>query len=243
MSHQPYPDDPRQHMLDIGFSHKHTTIDASYTFENRGLLYQLYAGSLRALALLLLPVYAKLTTGYRITGRENLRKVDGQGVVLVANHVCVMDAAIICSCANRRRKIRYVMLGSSVDIPVIGSIIKALGGIPLADNIGGHRQLMRELMDLLDRKKPILFFAEGALWPHYRGIRPFQKGAFVLAVRKQVPVLPLIITFETTRFGWQRLHLRVEEPLYPQGLSATQLRDKTQQLFEQTAAAFYKEHT
>lgn len=237
-----YPSSPDEHMLHMRHREKHIPIDASYSFEETGLLYQLSAAALRALALLVLPIWARFAVDYRIIGRENLRFLENRGAILIANHVHFLDAPIICSCLSQTRKIRYITLGENMDIPVAGPIIKALGGIPLPDSLGGMRSFRRVVDDLLGRGKWVLFMAEGALWPYYRGIRAFHKGGFSFAARNQVPVVPLVYTFEEGAFSRERMVLTIGKPIEPDGRTAEQLLEVTQHYFEETAAAFYRRH-
>lgn len=233
-----YPRDPNEHILHVPHKKKRSFIDASYRFENHNLFYQLYAGLLRGLALLVLPIWAKFACHFRIKGRENLKKVKGQGAVLIMNHVYFLDIPIAC-CTAASRKVRYVTLGENLDIPVAGSIIKALGGIPLASNFAGMKAFHRTVVDLLSRGKLVLFCAESALWPYYRGIRPFHRGGFIAAVQAHVPVVPLVITFEDRRRGRPRLIMTVGEPIPSQGKNAKALCEETHQVFEDMTRAFY----
>ena len=51
-------------------------------------------------------------------------------------------------------------------------------------------------MYLLKKKNPILFNPEASLWPFYREIRPFKRGAFQTAVKNDVPLLPIVALFK-----------------------------------------------
>lgn len=54
-------------------------------------------------------------------------------------------------------------------------------------------------------------FPEACRWDFYQPIRPFKKGAFAMAVRYQVPVLPLVISYRKAT----RIHklLGIKHPL------------------------------
>ena len=233
-----YPRDPNEHILHVPHKKKRSVIDASYRFENHNLFYQLYAGLLRGLALVVLPVWAKFACHFRIKGRENLKKLKGQGAVLIMNHVYFLDIPIAC-CAAASRKVRYVTLGENLDIPVAGSIIKALGGIPLASDFAGMKAFHRTIVDLLGRKKLVLFCAESALWPYYRGIRPFHRGGFIVAAQAKAPVVPLVITFEDRKRGRPRLIMTVGEPIPSEGKNAKSLCEETHRVFEDMTRTFY----
>ncbi|NLY17532.1 MAG: hypothetical protein GX045_00895 [Clostridiaceae bacterium] len=52
-------------------------------------------------------------------------------------------------------------------------------------------------MEFLLRKNHIVhFFPEGIVKPYYTGLRSFKKGAFHLAALANVPIVPMLITFE-----------------------------------------------
>jgi len=52
-------------------------------------------------------------------------------------------------------------------------------------------------MEFLLMKNCIVhFFPEGELRPYDTGLQNFKKGAFYLAAQAQVPIVPMLITFE-----------------------------------------------
>ena len=236
-----YPRDPDRHILHMPLKKDRSVIDDTYYHKKRGPLYRLYTVALRGLALVLLPIWAKWDCRYRIVGRENFKKVRGQGAVLILNHVHFLDVPIACGCAIRTRKVRYVTLGENMDIPVAGSLLRALGGIPLGGTVSGVKEFRRIVTHLLERRKLVLFCAESALWPYYQGIRPFHRGGFVCAVRAGVPVIPMVITFDQTDRKRPRLIMTIGEPIPSDGKSARSLCDETHRFFEDTARRFYGE--
>ncbi len=226
-------------MIKMRHKKKKSVIGRDYQFEENGMIYQSLAVLLRLIGLLVIPVWAKVASGYRISGKQNLAGVKHRAAILIANHVYFLDAPIICACVNRMKKTRIISLGENMDIPVVGHLIKALGAIPLADTKSGMVKFSETVSHLLDRGKHILFFAEGALWPYYHGIRPFRSGGFLFAVKKQVPVVPVILLFDKVRGGRERLRIHICEPIMPEGMSVAGLKEKTRQCFEEHAAQFY----
>lgn len=57
----PYPHDPDEHILQMPHKKKRSVVDASYRFESRNPIYRLNAWLLRQVALIVLPIWAKLT--------------------------------------------------------------------------------------------------------------------------------------------------------------------------------------
>ncbi len=228
-----------EHILKMPHKKRRSQLDGQYLYEDRRLLPLLHGAALRGLALTVMPVWARLAVDYRIVGMEHLRALDGQGAILVANHVHFLDAPILCACLHPARKIRYIMLGENVDIPVVGGIIKALGGIPIPDNLEGMKAFTRTIYRLLDEKKLLLFFPEAVLWPHYRGVRKFHKGCFTYAVRRHVPVLPMMYTFEQTAAGRERLVLTIAPAISSEGKTPQALLEETHACFARHMQAFY----
>lgn len=227
-------------MIHMRHRSRRRRVDGAYVYESKNPVYRFFAGVLRAVVALLLPVLAKVWCGYRIRGREHARQVRGRGVVVVANHVHPLDCITICGCLFRLRRTRFVTLTENLDIPVLGPLIRAYGGLPIAETASGTRRFVETVDGLLRGGAPVLFFPEVALWSGYHGVRPFQKGAFTFAVRGGVPVLPVFLRFEPRRF-WrgERLVFEVGPPLEPDGMDAKQLCSRANAYFTAAAAAAY----
>jgi len=241
--HIDYPTSFDQHILECKHNKNHTLIDKNYKYIRKNPFYNLGAGILRVLALLLLPFWTKPYTHYKIKGKENIKGLKKKGVIIVSNHVHSTDSPIIATrIFGWGRKVRIVTLSENIDIPIAGDLIKALGVLPLGDTLGGMKKFKQTIDKLLAQNKPVLFFPEAALWPYYRGIRPFHKGAFVFAVNDDVPILPIISTFITRKNGKQKMIVNILPPIYPEGKTFTELQEYTQKYCEDFANNFYKKY-
>ena len=106
-------------------------------------------------------------------------------------------------------------------IPVLGAIFRALGGFPVARD-GTDRKAVRDSMAMLQAGDVLAVFPEGTR-QHGPKIQPLQPGAAYLALRADVPIVPIGIagTEEIMRsrgrllprFG--RVAIVVGEPLVP----------------------------
>lgn len=235
-----FPETYDEHIIKVKHRKDPKSIGENYKFENRNIFYRIYAAIIRVLVYILIPIVGKVTCRYKIRGKKNLKAVRKKGAVLVANHVHPLDACIICAAMMRRRKIRIISLKENMDIPFVGKLIKALGCIPLADTYRGMMKFNETIYKLLEKKKLVLFFPEASLWPNYRGIRPFHKGAFGFALKANVPVLPLVFTFEKNRKGKTRMVLNVKEPIMSLNKSVKELKEDTQNFFETFTEDFYQ---
>ena len=57
-------------------------------------------------------------------------------------------------------------------------------------------KFIKSFAELLNQGETILIYPEQAMWWNYRKPRPLQDGAFSLAVRNKVPIVPIFITME-----------------------------------------------
>ncbi|MFZ2490400.1 MAG: lysophospholipid acyltransferase family protein [Thermoanaerobaculia bacterium] len=138
--------------------------------------------------------------------RENLEQLDGDGrYVLVANHHSYFD--IPCILAAVRQPVRFMAKASLFKIPIFGWALSQAGFIPI---------------DRKDRRKAVKSFdlaAERirkgntiAVFPEEgrtatRELRPFQRGAFLLAIKSGLPVVPLAVagTYDVFPVGAWRI--------------------------------------
>lgn len=241
-----WPDDPTHHILTP--PKKRKVISDDWKYRRRSPFYKLESWILRIIALIFLPIGNFWRYRFAIRGRKYVRKIKHKGALVVANHVLNMDAAIISSSIFRSKKLNFIILGENATIPIAGKLITALGGIPIADDIKGTKKFYSYCGWLLRKRKPILVFPEKALWHGYKGIRPFDKGAFTLATKNNKPVLPVVITLKNrkTRRGSQkyRVYFNIQPPIYPNSeltgsVQAQDLCDRTHQVFEEKAQEFY----
>jgi len=235
-----YPNDPHEHFVEVVHNKNHKIVDENFTFVNHKPVYVFGSWMLRQVAKLVIPVWCKCKTHYKINGKNNLKKVKGKGVVIISNHVHMLDGATICARLFPTNKVYFPTLSSNVDIPVASALMRALGAIPIADTLSGMKKFNNTINDLIQKKKPVLIFPEAALWPYYRGVRPFFKGAFTFAKKHNVPILPIIITFQTRKNGKQRMIFNILEPVYPSGESAEELSNIAEKLCMSFSDEFYQ---
>jgi 1-acyl-sn-glycerol-3-phosphate acyltransferase len=134
----------------------------------------------------------------RVRGREHLRRLDS--AVLVSNHTLLMDPGIIAHAISPRRTY-FTMLEETALIPFLGTFVRLLGAVPIPERPGALRALdgaAREAMALLGL---IHFFPEGECYRGCQEIQPFHPGAFLLACRLNVPVVPITTILHERRWA------------------------------------------
>jgi len=145
--------------------------------------------------------------------------------VLVCNHQSNFDAPFVF--ARLPKHIRFVAKQELYRIPVFGHAVKAMGNIRVerTGSEADHHRIDAAVEQVRTRTS-ILFFAEGTRSTDGK-LRPFKKGAAILAIDAQVPIVPIAIAgaHEITPKGSLWVHsgrplvLSVGKPIPTAGLS------------------------
>jgi len=170
--------------------------------------------------------------------REDVRGLENlpQGTcVFVCNHQSNFDAPFIF--ARIPKHMRFVAKQELYRIPIFGAAVKAMGNIRV-ERTGSEsdRQAIDAAVEQVRTRTSILFFAEGTRSVD-GSLRPFKKGAAILAIDAQVPLVPLAVAgaHEITPKGGLWVHsgrplvLSVGQPIPTLGLT----RDDRDRLTEQ----------
>ena len=167
---------------------------------------------------------ASIRLGLKIEGRENIKKhkdVLNNGVISVCNHVHMWDYIAVMK-AIRPHRPNLLVWDRNIN-GENGTLIRMVGGIPIPENdVAAQRALLKSVNGLLNDQGWLHVYSEGSMWEYYQPIRPFKRGASLIAVLNDKPVIPLAFSYREP--GWIRKHifrqialftLHVGEPLYP----------------------------
>lgn len=157
---------------------------------------------------------------------EGLERVDwSEPMVIVANHQSWFDVfALVAFLPGRTRFVAKKELGR---IPIFGPAWKACGHVSLdrEDLTSAVQSLERAGKRVRDEKLNLVLFPEGTRSPDGR-LQAFKKGAFVLAIHTEVPILPLglagsraVMPKGSFRIRPGEIRIRVGEPIPVEGLS------------------------
>jgi len=244
------PDIADEHMMEIKNTTRYVSFDGSYPFRPRNIFFRMWAAFFRIVAICFYNPFARLFYRIKIIGKEKLKPFRSKGFIMTINHVHLMDDLCVGTNIFPGRKIYFTTLSLNIKRPMIGFWLRSLGGIPIPnESISGNRKFNEDITYLLKHNKPVLYNPEGSLWFNYRDIRPFKRGAFVMAVRNDVPVIPIALTFRRRkkRNGKFKYYITytICDPLYHEkGLSekeaSERLMAKAQKVTEKTVEDFYK---
>ncbi|HEY9595606.1 MAG TPA: lysophospholipid acyltransferase family protein [Spirochaetia bacterium] len=140
----------------------------------------------------------------RVEGRENLPR---GGAILVSNHTLLFDPGIIAH-AIRPRRTYFTMLEETALIPWLGTFVRLLGAVPIPERHDSLRVLDAATRTAVRELGFLHVFPEGECFRGSQQLRPFHPGAFLLACRLSLPVIP-VTTVLKERLWRGRPYLRI----------------------------------
>lgn len=162
-----------------------------------------------------------------VRGIENLNKVS-TGAIVTCNHFNPFDCFTIekvfrmSGKIEEKRLYKVIREGNYTNFPgLYGFFFRNCDTLPLSSNKRTMIQFMKAVDILLQKGDFILIYPEQSLWWNYRKPKPLKNGAFKMAVRNNVPVIPIFITMEDSDiigddgFPIQEYIVNIAEPIYP----------------------------
>lgn len=180
-------------------------------------------------------------SGCRVTVRGADRLTRNPVAVYAANHTSYMDTPVIFS--SLPFQFRILAKKELWPIAFIGWYLNRSGQIPI-DTVNTHATLSSLGVGLkaLRAGMPLFVFPEGGRTPD-GGLQTFLSGAAYLAIRAQVPLVPIaldgvfdLLPIHTHHFYPGGLTLSVGEPIDTRGMTVRQVEELTARLKAAIAA-------
>jgi len=170
-----------------------------------------------------------------ISGGENLHA--NQAYVIVSNHQSLADIPIL---SHLKLDTKWLAKAELFRLPFLGWMLRMAGDVPIdrSDRRKGAKALL-QCARYLRQRCSVVFFPEGTRSPDGQ-VLPFNEGPFQLAIREQIPILPLVVEGSGAALprnswifgGTQDIYLRVLEAVSVDGWNLKQvpaLRDAVRQ--------------
>lgn len=148
-----------------------------------------------------------------------------EGRILVANHVSWYD--VFALAAHLPVEYRFIAKKELQRIPIFGPAWKVCGHISIdrTDRERAIESLAEAARQIRERRVTIVMFPEGTR-SRTGSLRPFKKGAFVLALQAGVPIVPVgilgsrrIMPKGSWRIRAGTIRIRIGEPIAVQGMN------------------------
>ncbi len=192
-----------------------------------------------------------------IRGIENLKNVK-TGAMITCNHFNPFDSftieKVFRSTKQHRSKKLYKVIreGNYTNFPgFYGFLFKNADTLPLSSNKRTMVNFMKAVDVILKKGDFILIYPEQSMWWNYRKPKPLKDGAFKMATRSNVPVVPIFITMEDSDiigedgFPIQEYTVNIEKPIYPdpeksEKENTVMMKDKNYEVWKKIYEDFYQ---
>ncbi len=161
-----------------------------------------------------------------IRGLEHFQNLQS-GAVITCNHFNAFDSFAIqlaYEAANQPERTFYRVIreGNYTSFPgFYGFLMRHCNTLPLSSNPKTLRKFTEATEKLLSDGNFVLVYPEQSMWWNYRKPKPLKSGAFMFAVKSDVPVLPCFITMQDSDiigedgFAVQEYTIHISAPIYP----------------------------
>ena len=186
-----------------------------------------------------------------VEGTENLSAL-AKGAVLTCNHFSPFDNYIVFHCIRKYlpRKYLYKVIreGNYTNFPgLYGFLFRHCDTLPLSRNRRTMINFMTAINTLLKRGETVLIYPEQEMWWNYKKPRPYKVGAFKIAHRAGVPVVPTFITMQDDPervdgdgYPVQRHTLHVMPAIYPEENTPEEMMQKVYEACKAKYEEVYK---
>ena len=192
-----------------------------------------------------------------INGIDNINKVE-TGALLTCNHFNPYDCFTIekvfrmSNKGKNKRLHKVIREGNYTNFPgFYGFLFRNADTLPLSSNNRTMIEFMKATDTLLQRGEYILIYPEQSMWWNYRKPKPLKIGAFKLASRNNVPVIPIFITMEDSQiigedgFPVQEYTVNICEPIYPnkdltEKQNTNNMLEENSRIWKEVYEEFYK---
>jgi 1-acyl-sn-glycerol-3-phosphate acyltransferase len=162
----------------------------------------------------------------KLNGKNVNALRDAKGVIVVANHPCLVDVVILISLMPNAGCIVKQGLWRN---PFLRGVVSCAGYIPNR----GAELMLQDCQQVLDKQSNLIIFPEGTRTLTSNIINPFARGAANIALRTQTNILPVVLHTDvaglTKQQPWyeiprqtMNMTVNVLQPLSSHGTDATQ---------------------
>lgn len=163
-----------------------------------------------------------------VKGIQNFSKVES-GAIITCNHFNPFDSFTVektfrtTEVSKSKKLYKVIREGNYTNFPgFYGFLFRNCNTLPLSSNVKTMTDFMNAVDKILQRGDFILIYPEQSMWWNYKKPKPLKDGAFKIATRNNVPVIPVFITMQDSDIigddglPVQEYTVHIEEPIYPE---------------------------
>ena len=192
----------------------------------------------------------------QVYGIENALNVKS-GAIITCNHFNLCDNYVVYKAikpALKKRHNLYKVIKEGNYTNFKGPVrimMRHANTLPLSSNYKTMKKFYCSMETLLARGEKILIYPEQAMWWNYKKPRPLKNGAFKMAARFNVPIIPIFITMRDSDildddgFYVQEYYVHFLPAIYPdqslsENVNAKIMMKQNHKLWVETYESFYK---
>ena len=163
----------------------------------------------------------------QVNGIENLKEVK-TGAMVTCNHFNPFDSFAIetvfkkAGLSKKKKLYKVIREGNYTNFPgLYGFFFRNCDTLPLSSNTSTMIKFVKAVETILNNGDYILIYPEQSMWWNYRKPKPLKNGAYKLAAKNNVPIIPIFITMQDSSktgedgFPIQEYIVNIEKPIYP----------------------------
>jgi 1-acyl-sn-glycerol-3-phosphate acyltransferase len=129
-----------------------------------------------------------------LRGLDNLRSTDGRPVILIGNHMSLLETALFHAIVRPHIDFTFVIKKSLMDIPYFGDIMRALDAIAISRKSprDDFKKVLTKGQELLDSGRSIILFPQSTRSERFSP-EHFNSMGLKLAIRANVEVIPFAL--------------------------------------------------
>ena len=183
-----------------------------------------------------------------VYGIEHIKKTK-KGAILTCNHFNPYDSLAIekVFLDNHilwfKKLYKVIREGNYTNSPgKYGFLFKNCDTLPLSSNMETMIKFMKAVETILKKGDYILIYPEQSMWWNYRKPKPLKPGAYKIAAKNNVPIIPIFITMNDSSkigkdgFPIQEYTINIEEPIYPD--TSLSIKERAEKMRQDNAAVW-----
>ena len=182
---------------------------------------------------------------------EGLEKIPDQTVVFVANHQSgILDALMMLCLVRGHRPCGFLMKESLEKIPLVSSWAQMIDCVFVdRENPREAVKALHTASEQLEQGISMVIFPEGTRTKNYPVLGEFKNGAFKIAQKNKVPLVPVVIYDSGVRMEANdgkltpgTVHMKVLDPVYTDSMDRKEYKNLAETIhdrIEQEMIAYY----